>query len=216
MPPTPAKILETPLFRFADLPNAEAKASARSWTKEHYIWDQEYETVRDDLRDILHLLGLDNLQLSFSLSNCQGDGVAFSGMVNQTMLFDAWQKGYVGQEWLHPALPPENLAKCIRDQEIVGGGSASLIIFTIQNGIRYSHANSMTVECQTISPDGEVGYNETIGNEFHEWLKTVSRFCERQGYKTIDQLNSDEYAEETIEANELLFTVKGKRTINVP
>jgi hypothetical protein len=85
---------------------------------------------------------------------------------------------------------------------------------------RYHHWNSMnvTVEVTDYADIEDATFQQDVDNQalsieesIKSLAKDLSRLMEREGYAMIESANSDEVVDDTIMANEYLFTVEGKR-----
>ncbi len=77
------------VYNFADLSD-EAKEKAREWYKENddmpFLRDVVHESILSELKKRGYEVD-DDVQVNFSLSYCQGDGVCFSGMVEMDAMW---------------------------------------------------------------------------------------------------------------------------------
>jgi len=77
------KTMTRKVYNFVDLSKG-AKVKAREWYKENddmpFLGEVVHESILSELKKRGYKVD-DDLQVNFSLSYCQGDGVCFSGMV---------------------------------------------------------------------------------------------------------------------------------------
>lgn len=92
--------------------------------------------------------------------------------------------------------------------------------FKVTHHGRYYHQNSIEVELlgQTESGDVEPKAGDerdvpTIEAAFLDRCKDICRKLENAGYDEMSYRNSDEAVDESIRANDYLFTVNGSRTV---
>jgi hypothetical protein len=122
------------------------------------------------------------LTVEWSLSNCQGDGVAIYGTLNSD------------------------------DAPNVNWHGASTAIFTRNShGHHYSHENCMTVELFSYDEAGyEIDADKAATEMFAEQFRDLCRELARSGYAEIDNLTSEQAVLEYLEWSEpRRFTIDG-------
>ena len=194
-------------FRYSQL-SPEAKAVARKWWRGTGWtgWDDHgalHELLDDELA---HTHGLTDCRLHYSLSCCQGDGVAFEGNPD----LEVWAKSdermaaILGQMtlWLVAHRVDEHNFYCT-------------ITHNGHNG-HYCHSNSMTLDIsrELWPPAGaDMDWWAGVEEDFHELLtgleeycgeriKAISKALEETGYAAIEYHESDEYIDETLKAHD--------------
>jgi hypothetical protein len=171
------------VFRYEDLTD-EAKEVARERERETLY--QDPDTLTENIQWEIHktlvyrLTGeiyagwgdknerviFADLDIEFSLSNSQGDGVAFYGIIRKDVA---------------PKLPwPEN-ADYAQLTRVAG----------LSN--HYSHYNTFHVDVF------DADDSRIEGDELEEFLRDLSRECERNGYQAIDDTLSDENITDSLE-----------------
>lgn len=207
------------LYTFNEL-NPEAQAKAIERYRESMDWSIESEDVTENFKYKLEELGLPTDDVEWSLSHCQGDGMAFYGYVDmakvaRTLLADESLE-------LYKLIEAENLSIVAK-------------IYRNSFGHHYSHYNTMEVEMDGDSIDTMITYlYESNGEELTteqwnekeemlqtflsdleklivEYVKDVSIKLEREGYEHLDYVQTDEYIKEAIESNGYEFTADGKQ-----
>jgi hypothetical protein len=183
------------IFKASELSKG-AQEKARDWYNS--LWDSnDSDMITEMFQTRLNDAGLSQLESRWSLSYCQGDGVAFYGDVDLKELAekDSTVKEIMSQ-W-----------KESEDAEIqvtVEGKHSS-----------YHHWNSMRVnaEVNTYGSIDDAPY-QAVGDKLRtyltEMLKQLSRQCEKDGYEEIEYRQSMEQFLETAEANDWEFTETGR------
>ena len=166
----------------------EPKAKEKALNKlRKYTSLEIFEQVSDLFRYSLEDEKLD-LIAQWSLSYCQGDGVAFEG-----------------------SLPVNDLIRL----ELISKEDAELIeldCIDVKLHGRCTHKNSMSLLTH-FDNKGVNSYSVIVDKlEMYtmKYLQTLSEDFERKGYELIDYLNSDEYLIEQCEANEWTFEACGR------
>lgn len=200
-------------YTYGELPTAAAKKRAIEWAR-----DSENETFSDfhagditrTFYEKLTELGypchdpddsknrnLNRRQseelgvIEWSLTCCQGDGVAFYGPVNMEIVSKRLLKGDILTGW-----------KALDD-----AGDIRVKLGRISN--HYSHWNTMRVEVE--SNQGDEKLIDAIEKIILEDVQQTSRELEKIGYDEIEHILSDETLAENLEANEDEFHIDGSR-----
>ena len=171
--------IKTTLYKFEEL-SEEAKATAcRDYREDGVHIDAEI--INEIFKEKLESLGLPNDNVNWSLSYCQGDGVAFYGQVD---LEKYLQKEYL-QEFKD--LPIEEMqveiSRCCSHH--------------------YHHQNSMMVELffESEETQATVKLANKLEDQIKAQVKAISQDFEKLGYKIIEEQSSDEYIGETLLAD---------------
>lgn len=181
------KTISVNLYSINELePKAKQKA-LNNLRQDEFECGLVYQNVSEDFANILEERKLD-LKASYSLSHCQGDGVAFEGSLSKNDLVRlelATQEQIDKSHFMHI------------DIKTVG---------------RYTHENSM---CYTSYFD--IDKNEDIMNieaiieeKVVNFIRALSLEFEKIGYENIDYYTSDEVLIETSEANEWTYESNGE------
>lgn len=210
------------LYKFNELDD-KAKEKARDWFRES--WDshdsddislaiREHISIHHGLESEGYEPGTleaeDNdkqsLKIWWSLSSCQGDGVAFEGRFSMDAL----------------AKKQPEVRKLVRRLKRF---DASYSV-QIKHFGHYYHWNSMEVEAElydvrSLREESDAHYQarrekaadlvEDLRKTVHELLKDISRDAAKAGYQEIEYKQSNEYVDECIEANEYTFREDGRR-----
>jgi hypothetical protein len=153
---------------------------------------------------LLEQHGIDEVQVNWSLSCCQGDGVAFYGKPS-----------------LDKMAEKDEEIKLVLDQIRDIDPDCSLYLTITSNSNHYCHWNTMDIE---IEDDIDLNLSDTeVGTIEHlilflkakidKKVKNISKELEKLGYEDIENQHSDESIQDFIEANEFRFTKDGKRNV---
>ena len=210
------RIIETTVYELDELSEA-AKEKARSWYREHGLFDEWYEFVFEDFQVICGLLGIDldtrpvrlfgggtrdDPCIFFRGFWSPGDGASFSGT-----------HGYrPGAAQAIRAHAPEDAAlHAIADRlrDLQRRNFFQLTASIRQRG-RECHEYAMPI---TVGRDSPTGQDATADAEdlFTEIMRALARWLYRQLELEYESQTSDEAADEAILVNEWTFTESGGR-----
>lgn len=179
-----------------------AKENARKWFAESLSEEFSYETecITENMQNVLEEKGYEGLDLHWSLSHCQGDGVAFYGRLTTEELVNLSERLLSDKDYQRLKLV---------------GTLADFEIEISDTNNRYHHYNSMRVDIddmQSLEDFPKIWeLIEKLKNAIAEDIRNISRELEKQGYEEIDYYYSKESIEENIRANEYEFDVEGGR-----
>ena len=194
----------------------DAKEKAREWYKKDGNYIDAY-MITEDMKQTLEDAGLADFDVLWSLSYCQGDGVAIDGRVNVEAFIKSQRflakevpgyKGKTKERYATLLIGSETVDKM---QKLVDNGVQ--LDITIKHVGRYSHANSMSVSVEHDSDEMAPEVDQNIREAFEGYVKQVCRTLERDGYAWIEWQGSDECVKETLLAHGWLFTAEGSRTV---
>jgi len=156
------------------------EAKAHAIENERQAWYGYFETrdLTEEFKWALEPLGFPTDDIAWSLSSCQGDGVAFYGDVDLAA-YMKWKT-------------PFGSTPKAYDEELEWLVSCKLV----SNSNHYCHYNTMTVEVDFIDThDDEYDYRVII-NEIEAMVKddivSVSHALEKYGYSWLEGESSDE------------------------
>ena len=192
------------IYTFDELSD-EAKENARSWYRNNLDCDYTNDFVEEQMTQELYetfLCLVDDFNLSFSLSNCQGDGVSFTATLP---VYNEKTKP------LYEKIFGDKMTKNIKRV------LPFLEIKFVRNGRNY-YCHKYTVDTETPynSRYGGIGTSrvdsvaDDIESIINDWRCSVCDELEKYGYEIIEYMNSDEYIDEEIICNEYEFTKDGK------
>jgi hypothetical protein len=184
---------ETELYSFEEL-STEAQERAVA----EYVETAEFDTesMTDGMQYELGEYGLSDMELNYSLSNCQGDGVAFYGDVDIEAVV---RNNGLNEKYL----------------QLVE--HASVVIVSNSSATHYSHAGTMSIftllDWQALKTEKEESRFETLLQEFEEELdllkNDISAKLETFGYAEIEYQQSFEVISEYFVTDEYEFHVNG-------
>lgn len=142
--------------------------------------------------------GLPVDDIRWSLSYCQGDGMAFYGDIDLDKFLEFYK---LRSAW-----------RILFDS----GGNERFNFRLRTNNFHYNHYNTMypTLDCGV--PVGEITeHQESKAREFREdllsYAKELSHELEAKGYEILEGFESVSYVEDAINGNEWKFTEDGAR-----
>lgn len=210
--------IQVETFSFSEL-SAEARAVALEWAREFAF---DVDNLTEWFISELDEKGFSDVDCYWSLSSCQGDGVAF------------YTKKIQGLDVSHLAEKQPGIDERVKRLH-AWDVDFKLTINCTSN--HYNHWNTMSVHVEGYDiPDperwqheGEDHYHvrcerrDTTANNLlnaleaavQELVKDISKELEAAGYKEIEYQRADEQVAEMIEANEYRFAKDGKRTVTL-
>jgi len=170
--------------------NDQAKEKVREWYRQGQAELGDYtREVSEHFKYALDEIGYPSDKCYWSLSNCQGDGMAFYGDIDRDAIAKIRNR----------VLPRTSRARSLTNTFLFNE-----VTFTISDCNRhYNHYNSMAVnfEANNVS---EKTYQLLIElrDAIQEDVKDLSKELERAGYDIIEGMEEDEYVDENIRAND--------------
>ena len=182
----------------------ELAASKERDSPERFDWD-DAEFLTEDFKTQLAESGFEETEVYWSLSCCQGDGVAFYGRVLKESLKEKDRQARA----LITALEAAGDDLYI---EITGGGG------------HYHHSNSMTIEIEFENEfDDEdlparlkiarPAMRENLEEYLNERVKEISRELEKSGYAEIEYHYNEETIRDNLTEREHLYEKDGTRAM---
>lgn len=211
----------TKVYKFNELTPEQKDLAIEKWRK-GIDWSYESQSISEDFKYDLGELNYPTEDLEWSLSHCQGDGVAFYGKIGFEDM-NAIVNRLEGEEGCDIDIELYNDLS-INDFLIYGK------IYRNSYGYHYSHYNTMIFELEHDDIDtiveklfaleyGQKGFDEkyqlieklfeNIEQSVQDDIKNVSKKLEKQGYSQIEYVESDIAIIETIEANDYEFLSNG-------
>jgi len=146
--------------------------------------------VTEMLAEKLEATGYPSDKLMWSLSNSQGDGVAFVGRIDLDLVVPRLFKG----------------DKAARLLALLEEGHIRIDITT--KG-RYCHSMSMLLDLTYSGDDKDVALVDGLEEAILADIRRLSKEMEKIGYDQIDALTSEEAVIESAIANDMEFTKEG-------
>jgi hypothetical protein len=204
--------VELTLYQYHEL-EGKAKEKAKQWWLG--CWDEnDNRRVTQLFKDALEEAGYPADDIGWSLSYCQGDGMAFYTNKNDggnlrriwlRRIASGWSKE--DRRSLYKILAAEELEDCFW-----------LTITRNSFGHHYSHHNTMVAdiehenfECEVDDFDLLMKFKDRLVKDIQDDVRDLSRELATKGYEEIEDMQSDESVESVMEANEYTFTKDGTR-----
>lgn len=178
-----------PVYRYAELSD-----SAKEVVKDHVLSaTRDAQGFTDFVKHTLDVLGVEEAEVYYSLSNCQGDGLCFTGSIT-------WNKA------IEILYIKESIAKL--DKDFIKSCEDCIYSINFYKLDRmYNHCNTVTVEFE----DSSWMYAEDftkLKDIFLTWYKALCGKFEHQGYKWFYEI-SEEDVVEYCNNNDIEFTANG-------
>lgn len=213
-------------FLFSEL-SKDAQSKALDELRDLNVqYDGWHDDVIDQFKEDMEMLGLSDVEVSYSGFFSQGDGASFTADVSDTEVFMKEALGLESDEWLDmgDGIKPKDELDALRSDLLDIGFDTrekltpeNFIISIIRTSSRYSHENTIEgdVDIEDIPESIEdefplYKYQDMIQNKVTNWAREKSKKLYRDLEKEYDYLTSDEEVKDSIEANDYLFTEDGK------
>ncbi len=178
-----------PVYRYTELSD-----SAKEVVKDHVLSvTRDAQGFTDSVKHTLDVLGVEEAEVYYSLGNCQGDGLCFTGSIT-------WNKA------IEILYIKESIAKL--DKDFIKSCEDCIYSINFYKFDRmYNHCNTVTVEFE----DSSWMYAEDftkLKDIFLTWYKALCGKFEHQGYKWFYEI-SEEDVVEYCDNNDIEFTANG-------
>ena len=199
----------TDLYQFDELSDA-AKEKARDWYREASAGDEFYaESVLDDAKSALKVLGYSVDHIYYSGFSSQGDGACFVGSFYAS---DYDGKGTNAVQALLIDRPTDKeLARCAAELERILLACPELSA-SLEHVGRYHHENSVRFSVDT-GEETNAEQSELVEDAFKEVSRDLMRWIYRALEKEYEYSMADDTVDENMRANEYEFTEDGKRFV---
>jgi len=187
-------------YQFSELSD-EAKEKARDWYRSIADDDMQFhaESTIDDFKEIAKLIGIDVSNVYYSGFCSQGDGACFVGEYSYKSDAVRSVKRYAPLD--------TKLHAIVREIHAAG---KNLSVKLTHRG-RYCHSNSIDFQVYSTLASGRVRPGQDT--QVIEALQGLMNWLYRRLEQDYDFIQSAEYIDETISANEYNFTIEGKRSV---
>jgi hypothetical protein len=217
---------EEPKFSFSEL-SKEAQENAIEELRDINVnYDYWHDDVIDQFKEDMEMLGLSDVEVSYSGFFSQGDGASFTADVSNNEVFMKEALGLESDEWLDmgDGIKPKDELDALRSDLLDIGFDTrekltpeNFIISIVRTSSRYSHENTIEgdVDIEDIPESIEdefpfYKYQDMIQNKVTNWAREKSKNLYRGLEKEYDYLTSDEAVKEAIENNDYMFTEDGE------
>lgn len=193
------------LYLYDEL-EAKAKEKAKNWWKS--CWDEnDNRQITEMFEYELGEAGYPTGDISWSLSYCQGDGMAFYTMKDNADLKRIWLRR-ISRGW--PRADRRALYCLLKTFEV----DLTLSITRNAFGNHYSHYNTMRVLLESSYQPEHTAFAmllEKLEKDIADDVRSLSKALAAKGYAEIEHMQSDESVASAMEANEYTFTKDGTR-----
>ncbi|AQT47991.1 antitoxin of toxin-antitoxin stability system [Bartonella choladocola] len=210
-------IIETTVYQISEL-EEPAKEEARSWYRQHGLYDDWFEFVYEDFLAIAKILGLDikerchtnrfghsycEPQIYFRGFWCQGDGASFCA-------FYSYQKG--STKAIREYAPKDEVLHDIADElyDLQKRNFFQLHVDITQDSSMYCHENTMQFFLERYSPSYQL-CTENAEKEVACIFRRLAKWLYRALEAEYEYQTSDKIIDECLAANEYTFTAEGRR-----
>jgi hypothetical protein len=176
----------------------ELEEYAQEKAKENYLAEERLpEFFSEDLiYELQEQFGLGNLQTYYSLSNNQGDGLCLYGKISHTELFENDKFKKIAFKGIH-----YKQIQSVKD-ELQG--------IDFEHRSNYYHLHTVNIESHEYNlTSKQANIVERIINNVKSWYASFCRDWEKRGYAYFYEI-SDEDMQEICDANDYLFTARGR------
>ena len=190
------------IYTFNEL-NEEAKkvAIAVQRANEYYLAYGWYDSITEDFKTILELLGFYDIETSFSGFWSQGDGARFTGNYSNEKRITTKIKGYAPKD--------AELNRIAKDIMAIQQINKYKLEATIEaNTHRYLHSNTMSVN--TFNSENEYTDIKQY-EEFEQLCKDLADWYYDRLENYYDYLMTDKVVAEHLICNEVKFNTDGTR-----
>lgn len=197
---------EITLYNYNELPTEDAKEMARQQVIEcDYFGDDLNAELRMTFKEKLEGLGVGNLDLEYSLSYSQGDGVAFYGYIDNDHLWN----------WVDESVLSDDEIKLV-NMCVLGKANLDINIERNHWGHSYSHWNCMEVNIPFYDGD-DLPFDDDkmeelmrgLESKIKDVIQMKSRALENLGYDMIEEFDRTENIERLLDEYCVEFDEEG-------
>lgn len=181
-------------YTFDELDDS-AKETAREWFRSVQLDYDWWDFTTDDAKRLGKTLGIEIDDIYFSGFSSQGDGACFTGQYSYR---PDWREVLDQECGGDDLVRLTEIGETLEKNRVLCGDDGEIEEYVwVRKAGRYSHEYSVSIESES----------EEIKDALRDFMRwTYSRL--RAEY---EWLQSDEQVDETIRANEYLFTAEGRR-----
>lgn len=181
-------------YTFDELDDS-AKEAAREWFRSVQLDYDWWDFTTDDAKRLGKTLGIEIDDIYFSGFSSQGDGACFTGQYSYR---PDWREVLDQECGGDDLVRLTEIGETLEKNRVLCGDDGEIEEYVwVRKAGRYSHEYSVSIESES----------EEIKDALRDFMRwTYSRL--RAEY---EWLQSDEQVDETIRANEYLFTAEGRR-----
>lgn len=181
--------IEVPVYRYAELSDSAkeaAKGNILSITR-------NAQDFTDSVKHTLDVLGVEESEVYYSLGNCQGDGLCFTGRIT-------WNK----------AMEISYIKNSVDKLDKVFVACCEDCVYSInfyKFNRMYNYCHTVTVEFEDSSWMHSVDFTK-LKDIFLNWYEALCAKFEKQGYKWFYEISEEDVAE-YCNNNDIEFTADG-------
>ena len=213
------KNITIPVFQIHEL-SPRAQEAARSTVRNAYVYDDLNISLMTCFARVLFDAGYPTTDIEYSLSNCQGDGVAF---------YTPKRAAHLPAHLRHLERDDVDLPRLwvrrglwrhfTKDQRRImyqywedSGGDVTVEITRNSFGYHYSHSNTMYVgiDCRTEDSSEEDALVTKLVDVIREDVRSISGDLETVGYRITEDLTDDAAVDAIADEQELFFYADGR------
>lgn len=207
-----SRTIQIEVYSYEELSPEAQKAAREQWSDSERENGDEgaCDWINDHFEYHVGEAGYPNKDIRWSLSYCQGDGMAFYGSadINGEMLGRLVKDG-----WKSPSeeLDEAEVQRLVEIEEL----DLAVIITANSFGSHYAHYNTMDIEVEVCdAPEGMdesvlEAVRKSLESCIEEDVRNLSRKLADEGYKLIDDYHGDEHVEEFLVDGDYEFTRDG-------
>lgn len=181
--------IEVPVYRYAELSDS-AKEAAKS---NILSITRNAQDFTDSVKHTLDVLGVEESQIYYSLGNCRGDGLCFTGRIT-------WNK----------AMEISYIKNSVNKLDKVFVACCEDCVYSInfyKFNRMYNYCHTVTVEFEDSSWMRSVDFTK-LKDIFLNWYKALCAKFEKQGYKWFYEISEEDVAK-YCNNNDIEFTADG-------
>lgn len=176
-----------------------AKETAREWFRSVQLDYDWWDSVYDDAKNLGKALGIQIADIYFSGFWSQGDGACFTGQYSYRPDWrEALDQECGGDDYVQLV----QIGEALQDYRAYNPDEAVAVV-TVKHTGPYSHEHSVRMEDEYTGTAPRKEIKDAL-RDFMRWIYSKLR-------AEYEWLQSDEQVDETIRANEYLFTSEGRR-----
>lgn len=193
------------IYEYHELNEGAKEIALQEVMEQGYFSDDLNAELRMTFKEKLEGLGVGNLEVEYSLSYSQGDGVAFYGYIDNDHLWN----------WVDESALSDDEVKLV-NMCVLGKANLDINIERNHWGYHYSHWNCMEVNIPFYDGD-DLPFDDDkmeelmrgLESKIKDIVQVKSRALESLGYDMIEEFNSKENMERLLEEYMVDFYEEG-------
>ncbi len=191
------RTVRTKVYSFDELSKEAQQVSIENYRNNND--DLELFQFNEDCITVIEEKGFTGIDLSYSLSYSQGDGVCFSAKDIKYSVLVSFFREILGEN------KEKTIETLIESSSFTLNGYSKRSTFASKSDIDYTLDAGFKdyLNCEKITAQ--------VLDKLENYYVDLCKELERNGYKELEWLNSDEYVTETIKASDYEFLSNGKQ-----